>query len=630
MTAAPERRRRAIFFCSDGMRHDLMAAYAAAGDMPVVRELIARGASGEDGCLPSLPTNTGAGWATLATGAWSGTSGAINNVFHRTDTPVNLPTNGFDSLLIGAETLAQAAERQGMSAASVEWPGTIPATCNGPVIDFRDFYSARGALCRIDPPAYDAGVAMRLRIADQRSAFPLATGWQHVPASCLPPREASLDIASTRPLENPGRTYAAYVYATTEAGYDRVLIGGNKDGGAAVCDLATGEWAEVRVALSDGRAAGFHVKLIELAPDLSQAWLYFTSTSRRRAHPAELEDLLASPAFPVPETADHGPIEAGLIDRRTYVEQGLMFYQSAERVYGHVIERYQPDLLFAGTPVTDEFSHQFMALVTPAYPGYDPITAQECGEYIRQAYVGADRLLGLLRGLFPPDTLLAVSADHGFGAAWRSINANLVLARAGLLLPDAEGRALPASKAAAYWAGATCNLYVNLAGREPGGVVPETEYDAVCERIITAFAAIDADLPVSAAAPVIDRIFRFEETDAVPTSCGPANMRYAGRTGDVVIFAAPPYQFDAPAPDRILSPSPLFGQHGYLPDTIDARLNVNMRPPLLLCGPGVKAGATVGGARAIDVAPTLAHLLGIEPPAQADGRVLAGALAPNG
>jgi len=59
------------------MRHDLMARYAAEGEMPVFGRLLERGASSEDGCLPALPTNTGAGWATLQTGAWAGTSGAI-------------------------------------------------------------------------------------------------------------------------------------------------------------------------------------------------------------------------------------------------------------------------------------------------------------------------------------------------------------------------------------------------------------------------------------------------------------------------------------------------------------------------------------------------------------------------
>ncbi len=598
------------------MRHDLMARYAAEGEMPVFGRLLERGASSEDGCLPALPTNTGAGWATLQTGAWSGTSGAINNVFHATDTPITEATTGFDARLLQAETLAQAAERQGLTVACVEWPGTLPATCAGPVIDFRTFYSARGALLRRDPPGYRPEIAARLGLADLRSEFPPAAGWRNVPQSTLPPREATLTIASTRPEENRDRVYYACVYAAGAA-YDRVLIAEERDGAAAIAILRPGEWAPVRVRLNDGRQAGFHFKLIELAPDLSQCWLAFTTISRTRASRPDLEDLLASDAFAVPETADHGPIEAGLVDAQTYVEQGLMFYANAEAVYRHVIETYRPDILFAGAPVTDEFSHQFMANVTPAFPGYDPTLAAHCETHLRAAYRGADRLLGCLIDLMPADTIVAASSDHGFGAAWRSINANLVLERAGLLFADGEGRPLPQSRAVAFWAGGTCNIYINLVGREPGGIVPPSQYEAECARIVAAFWALNA-----AGERVVDAIYRCDETAAIPTSGGPATMRFPSRTGDVVVFAAPPHQFDAPDAQALIAPSPLLGQHGYLPDTIDERLNVNMRPPLLLAGPGVPAGLRLYGARAIDIAPTLAALLGIAPPAQADGRNL--------
>lgn len=610
-------RRRLLFFASDGMRHDLMLRYVAAGQMPVVAGLIARGAIGVDGCLPALPTNTGAGWATLQTGAWSGTSGALNNVFHAAGTPITEPASGFDARLLQAETLAQAAERQGLSVACVEWPGTLPATCAGPVIDFRSFYSTRGALLKHDPPDYRPEIAARLELADLRSAFPPATGWTNTPRSALPPREATLSIASTRPEENPDRTYHVYVYASGAAGYDRVLIAETKDGAAAVAVLRPGEWAPVRLHLRDGRRAGFHFKLIALAPDLSQCWLAFTTISRARASRPDLEDLLASEAFAVPETADHGPIEAGLVDAETYVEQGLRFYENAGQVYRHVVETYQPDILFAGAPVADEFSHQFMARVTPAFPDYDPAASPRYEAYLRAAYSGADALLGRLLGLMPPDTIVALSSDHGFGAAWRSINANLALQRAGLLDADAEGRPLQQSRAVAFWAGATCNVYVNLAGREPGGAVAPVDYAATCACIRAAFAALNAD-----GERVIDAIYSYAEAGAIPTSCGPASMRFPGRTGDVVVFAAPPCQFDAPAADRLIAPSPLLGQHGYLPDTVDERLNVNMRAPLVLAGPGVPAGLRLPGARAIDIAPTLAALLGIAPPGQADGRNL--------
>jgi hypothetical protein len=44
--------------------------------------------------------------------------------------------------------------------------------------------------------------------------------------------------------------------------------------------------------------------------------------------------------------------------------------------------------------------------------------------------------------------------------------------------------------------------------------------------------------------------------------------------------------------------------------------------PLVFFGPGVRAGRSLEPARLVDLAPTLASLLGVDPPARLDGRVL--------
>jgi arylsulfatase A-like enzyme len=45
-----------------------------------------------------------------------------------------------------------------------------------------------------------------------------------------------------------------------------------------------------------------------------------------------------------------------------------------------------------------------------------------------------------------------------------------------------------------------------------------------------------------------------------------------------------------------------------------------------MLGPGIRAGWYTAEATPADVVPTLAHLLGVEPPEGADGRVLTEAL----
>ncbi len=87
-------RPKGLFFVSDGMRPDLVERYAASGDMPAMAALLREGVRGANGVLPPMPTNTGAGWATLATGCWSGRSGSINNTFHMPGDPTLIGSPG--------------------------------------------------------------------------------------------------------------------------------------------------------------------------------------------------------------------------------------------------------------------------------------------------------------------------------------------------------------------------------------------------------------------------------------------------------------------------------------------------------------------------------------------------------
>jgi hypothetical protein len=102
---------------------------------------------------------------------------------------------------------------------------------------------------------------------------------------------------------------------------------------------------------------------------------------------------------------------------------------------------------------------------------------------------------------------------------------------------------------------------------------------------------------------------------------------HPSRTGDVVVILAPPYQFDTSTPGKVIAPSMFFGQHGYMPDLVDLDANINMHGTFIASGPAFIKGTTVADVRAIDVAPTVAYLLGIPGPANATGNILYDALA---
>ena len=68
--------------------------------------------------------------------------------------------------------------------------------------------------------------------------------------------------------------------------------------------------------------------------------------------------------FPVSTAADYAVLESGIVSEETYVEQGLYWETGYHPLIKYILDTYQPDLVMAGYPVTDEFSHQFLGLIT--------------------------------------------------------------------------------------------------------------------------------------------------------------------------------------------------------------------------------------------------------------------------
>jgi 2',3'-cyclic-nucleotide 2'-phosphodiesterase (5'-nucleotidase family) len=300
-------------------------------------------------------------------------------------------------------------------------------------------------------------------------------------------------------------------------------------------------------------------------------------------------------------------------------------------------------------PTTDEFQHQFLGLVSPRLPGggrnpaYDDVNldgrkdhrVSQRERYVRTAYQEADETLTLARKLMGKDPNTFVSSDHGFAPQFLAVDASLPLVQLGLLSTPQTGNCRPAAdekigKAKACWAGGAVQIYLNLAGRDPAGggfqQVAAVDEAATVEKIRTAYKDIvDPNDWTHDGKPegwrVIDRTYSKAEAAAIPNGPGStADMAYPTRTGDLVAFAYPPYQFDAETPGALVAPSHFFGQHGYVPDVQDLRANVNMRATFLAGGPDLVRGRI--DARTIDLAPTLAYLLGVPEPQQSQGRVL--------
>lgn len=115
--------------------------------------------------------------------------------------------------------------------------------------------------------------------------------------------------------------------------------------------------------------------------------------------------------------------------------------------------------------------------------------------------------------------------------------------------------------------------------------------------------------------------------DDVPDSW---RLRHPGRLGDLVLTTEPPYSFTRPrglagnvAPVLARMGWSL-GGHGYDPQLPD------MGGVFMAIGRGVEPGTELTAVRQVDVAPTIARLLAIDPPLQAEGQPIAGIGAAQG
>ncbi len=664
---------KVVFFSSDGMRPDLMEKYAGMGLMPTYKTLIATGVRGENGLVQAFPPNTGVGWYTLATGTYPSEHGSTNNTFFRQgETSFNNRTAAFSSGVLQADTIANAAERAGSKVVAVEWAGArnFSPALQGPVVDFRSFFSDRGVILNYDLPGQPARISAFLNptSAYQRVDLDPVSGWSNTPSSYSPAKQETFDVNSSSVGND---RYDLYIYDSTNdttVNYDRVLVVPNaagKDASQEVAILAAGQWADVKVMLTSGLTAGFNVKLVDLKPDLSQFRLYFTSFARANASynalgstsSAAFEETL-NVKFPASTAADFAPLEGGIIDEDTYVQQGLMWRDSAWSYLRYILSTgavptvdgatitglgVRPDLLLAGSPITDEFSHQFLGLVTPVdmdgdpNPYYDDVEGDGIADgrlavregYIRSAYVAGDATLGLARELVGGNPTTFASSDHGFAAQWYAVNAGKVLYDAGLQATGPTGSTTEVTSncragtgtgsvnlAKACWAGGTAQIYINPGALRSSSRPTAPTYEEVRTSIISAFSGLSD--PANPGKQVVARILRKEELRNVDGS----DSLHPSRSGDVVVVTRPPYQFDAATAGQRIAFSQFFGQHGFLPELVDLAANVNMRGTFVAAGPGIRKQAPVAGVRAIDLAPTIAFLLEIPGPQNARGRIM--------
>jgi len=309
---------------------------------------------------------------------------------------------------------------------------------------------------------------------------------------------------------------------------------------------------------------------------------------------------------------------------------------------------------------TDMVQHETWRLLDPSHPRHDPDEAAASRDKILEFHRKVDADVGRLIAEAGPDTLVVVMSDHGFGPVHSFFLTNNWLASTGLLqFKQGPRTALKRglfrmgftplkmfriaktlglgklrkrvrfqqksgilnrvflsfddvdwSRTSAFSIGSFGQVYVNLAGVRPQGIVqPGREYELLVERIKQeALALRDPGTGES----LVERVYTREEIYSGP---------YTDRTPDLIVqprgweyMAFGHADFGS---NKLVEP--IIGLSGHhRPDGV-----------LILAGPGVKAGTQLEGANIMDLTPTLLHAMGLGVPSDLDGRVLSEAFEPS-
>jgi predicted AlkP superfamily phosphohydrolase/phosphomutase len=319
------------------------------------------------------------------------------------------------------------------------------------------------------------------------------------------------------------------------------------------------------------------------------------------------------------------------------LDEAIAVTQQRARVLEYLIDHKDWDVLIQVFVGTDRLQHPLMHVLDPGHPRYDDELARRLRPKLRTFFQLTDDMLGRSRQQIGQDAVLMIISDHGFQSVHRAIYVREILARNGLLrtqdravlpwsiqrrlrtlgqivkrampgvFPD-DGRQVGAhmemaglawSRTQAYVTTRTSQgVYVNLAGREPRGIVsPGADYERLLDDVQEVL--LDERDP-SNGQRVIESVMRGEELYSGP---------WADLAPDLMFIPAAGYAAAGGAKSHLGSFEWRTGDHGL--DGI-----------FVASGPGLKRREKISGAGLIDVAPSVLYLAGMPIPQDMDGQVL--------
>ncbi len=348
-------------------------------------------------------------------------------------------------------------------------------------------------------------------------------------------------------------------------------------------------------------------------------------------------------------------IAASAPDLQGWLEGLHAMVESRIRAVRYLLAAKPWDVFMVVFQATDMVQHLFWKHMLDERGALHPDPTRPFGDAVLSIYQKIDGFVGELLATLPEDVTLVALSDHGAGPLRKVVFVNRLLAdvgvlryrrRRGTLARGAAHAGMAAAKrylpprlkswvkrrgaglrdtmesyltsslydwsaTRAYSLGIYGNIFFNQAGREPEGVLRLEERERVTREISDALLGLrDPDT----GQPVVERVHRREELYRGP---------FVERAPDLVIQWRG-YEYDCRQrfgheETSIFGDVITFSDLAYQPMTAVHRLHGF----LAARGPGVRRGARPVDASILDVAPTVMAFLGLQPPVEFEGRVLA-------
>jgi predicted AlkP superfamily pyrophosphatase or phosphodiesterase len=279
------------------------------------------------------------------------------------------------------------------------------------------------------------------------------------------------------------------------------------------------------------------------------------------------------PELPDPD----GAIEHELISAGTVTPEQLRTFEASTQAWQDevwtaaaedILEKHKPDLLLLHLLTLDDTNHEYGPMTNASLTAMAFLDGK-----VKQIVDALDRT-----GLSRNATLIVVS-DHGFRTYKHKIQPNVLLRDKGLLT---AGPGQPKGDAWVMPEGGTAMVYVTNPARR-AELVPELR------RIF-------------AGAKGIEAVYGVEDFPKL----GLPIPAQSDQAPDLMLAATPDYMFGNELEGDYLVHVPAAGTHGYL------NTDPQMQAIFIASGGGIPKGIQLGNISNLDVAPTIAAILGIE------------------